>query len=75
VNLILTLTLTIALALTPKLKVGKVLKKEKKKWSHELKCATITTKTKVTGVKAEAKTFGTADLKCIYYATASLPFE
>jgi len=51
------------------------LKKEKKKWSHELKCATITTKTKVTGVKAEAKTFGTADLKCIYYATASLPFE
>jgi len=28
------------LTLTPEMKVWKVLKKVKKKWSHELKCAT-----------------------------------
>jgi len=38
------------------------LKKEKKKWSHELICATTTTKTKVAKVRAEPKTFGIADL-------------
>jgi len=34
------------------------LKKVKKNWSHELKCATTTTKTKVTQVKAEPKGSG-----------------
>jgi len=33
--------------------------------SHELKCATATTKTKVAKVRAEPKTFGTADQKCM----------
>jgi len=40
-----------------------------------LKRATITTKTKVTKVRAEPKTFGTADLKRIRYATTSVPLQ
>jgi len=61
--------------LTPKIKVWKVLKKENKKWSHELKCATTTTKMKVTKVRAELKIFGTADLKHINYGMMSVPFK
>jgi len=51
------------------------MKKEKKKWSHELKRATSTTNTKVTKVRVEPKTFGTADLKHNYYAMTSVPLE
>jgi len=40
------------LTLTPKRNAWKVLKEEKKKWSHELKCATTTTKTKVAMMRA-----------------------
>jgi len=47
------------------------LEKEKKKWSHELKRATTTTKMKVTKVRVEQKPFGTADLKCIRYDTGA----
>jgi len=43
------------------------LKKVKKKWSHELKRATTTTKTKVAKVRVELKAFGTADLKRMRY--------
>jgi len=39
------------------------LKTEKKKWSHELICATTITKTKVAKMRAELKNFGTVDLK------------
>jgi len=38
------------------------LRKVKKNWSHELKCATTTTKTKVAKVKAEPKSIGTPDI-------------
>jgi len=38
------------------------LEKGKKKWSHELRRATTTTKTKVAKVRAEPKTVGAADL-------------
>jgi len=48
--------------LTPEPIVGKHLKKVKKKWSHELKCAMITTKMKVAKVRTEPKTIGTGDL-------------
>jgi len=40
------LSLTLTLMLTPKPKVWNVLKKEKKKWSPELKCATLLPKRK-----------------------------
>jgi len=43
------------------------LKKVKKKWSHEFNRATTTTKTKVTKVRVEPKTFGTTDLKRMRY--------
>jgi len=49
--------------------------KKEKKWFHKLKCATTTTKMKVAKVRAELKSFGTADLKCIRYAMTSLPFK
>jgi len=39
------------------------LKTEKKKWSHELICATTITKMKVAKMRAELKNFGTVDLK------------
>jgi len=61
--------------LTPKPKVWKVLKKQKRKWYHKWKQATTTTKTKVTKVRAELKTFGTADLKRICYVTTLMPFK
>jgi len=48
------------LTLTSKPKLWKLLKKVKKKWSHELKCATTTTKSKDTKVRAKPKTIGTA---------------
>jgi len=67
--------MSLTLKLTPKPKVCKVLKKVKKKRSYELKCTTTTTKTKVAKAWAEPKTFGTADLKCIHYATTPLPLE
>jgi len=51
------------------------LKKEKKKWSHELKCATTITQTEVTKVRTELKTSGIADLKHIRYAMTSVPLE
>jgi len=51
------------------------LKKEKKKWSHELKHATATTKMKVPKVRAESKTFDTADLQHICYAMTSVLLE
>jgi len=38
------------------------LNKVKKIWSHELKCATNTSKAKVTKVRAEPKTIDTADV-------------
>jgi len=39
----------------------------KKKSPHELKRASTTTKTKVSKVRVEPKTFGTADLKRTCY--------
>jgi len=48
---------------------------KKVKWSHELKRVTTTTGMTVAKVRAEPKTFGTADLKHINYATTSLPLE
>jgi len=48
------------------------LKKVKKTWSHDLKRATTTTKTKVAKVRVEPKAFGTADLK---WATTSMLLE
>jgi len=63
------------LTLTPKPKVWKLLKKEKKKWSYELKCATIIAKTKVIKVRAEPKAFGATDLKHICCAATSVPLE
>jgi len=39
--------------------------KVKKKWSHEVKHATTTTKMKVAKVRAEPKTTGTADVNAI----------
>jgi len=53
---------------SPKPNVWNVLKKVKKKWSHELKCATTISKMKVIKMRAEPKTFCTADLKHIRYA-------
>jgi len=38
------------------------LKKVKKKWSHDLKPATTTTKRKVGKVRAKLKTLGTTDV-------------
>jgi len=61
--------------LTPKPKVWKLLKKAKKKWSHELKGATSTTRMEVIKVRAEPKTFGIADLKHICYTTMLVPLE
>jgi len=52
----------------------KLLKKEEKKWCHELKHATTPNKIKVAKVRAKPKTFGTADLKHTY-AMTSLPLE
>ena len=65
----LTLTLTVALTLTLKSNFWKVLKKETKTWSHELKHATTTTKTKVAKMRAKLKMIGTADQN----ASAMLP--
>jgi len=48
---------------------------KRKEWSHELKCVTTTTKTKVAKVRAEVKTFGTADLKYICYVTTLVLLE
>jgi len=42
--------------------VWKFLKKVKKNWSHELKPAATTTKTKDTEVRAKQKTIRTADI-------------
>jgi len=53
------------LTTTPKPKLWKLLKNVKKKWSHELKDATIITKMQVVKVRAKPKIIGTADLKCI----------
>jgi len=50
----------------------KLLKKEKKKWSHGLKSATTTSTTKTKAAKVRAKT---ADLKHIRYAIISVPLE
>jgi len=41
----------------------------KKKWSRELKCVTITTKTKVAKVRTKLKTIRTVDVN----ASATLP--
>jgi len=56
------------LTLTPKSRLWQILKKVKKKWSHELKRATTITKTKIAKMRAEPKTIGTADVN----ATATL---
>jgi len=48
------------LTTTPKL--GKNLKKVKKKWSHEMKCATTNIKMKFAKMRAKPKTIGTADI-------------
>jgi len=48
------------------------LKKVKK---SDLICANTTTKTKVTKVRVELKTFGTADLSHICYATTLVQLE
>jgi len=43
-------------------KVWELLKKVKKNWSCELKCATTTTKTKVTKVRAKLEIISTRDI-------------
>jgi len=48
---------------------------KEEKWSHELKRASNTTITKVAKVSTELKTFDTADLKHICYATTSVLLE
>jgi len=57
------------LTLIPEPEVWKALKTVKKNWSHELKCATTTTKTKVAKVRAEPKTTGIAEV----IASTTLP--
>jgi len=57
------------LTLTPKPKLWKLLKKEKKNWSHDLKRATTITKMKVAKVRYELKTISRTDLN----ASATLP--
>jgi len=47
------------------------LKKVNRNWFHELKCATTTTKTKVTKARAKTKTIRTADVN----ASTMLPWR
>jgi len=50
--------------------------KSKENWSHELRHASTTTKTKVSKVRTELKTTGTADLNTTTtYATKTVPLE
>jgi len=67
----------LTLTATPKPKLWKLLKKAKKNWSHELKCASTTTNMKFAKVRAELKTIGKADINAtaMQYATATMTFE
>jgi len=57
--------------LTPEPKVWEVLKKVKKNWSHELKCATSYYYKNVSHQgERRTKNHGTADVKCIHYASS-----
>jgi len=64
--------------LTLKLKVWKILKKVKKTWFHELKCATSHYHDNVNRQgerQTENHWHGTADLKHIHYTTRTPPLE
>jgi len=53
------------------------LKKVKKNWSHEFKCAKAVTITKTQGAKmrGDTTTTGMADLRCIHYVTRLTPIK